>query len=37
MTVNPNCKTMLHRGGHTSANGVPLQDDRQDGAMSAYC
>jgi hypothetical protein len=36
MTVNPSCETMLHEGGRVSANGVPLQADRQDGAMSTY-
>jgi hypothetical protein len=37
MTVNPSCETMLHKGGRASTNGVPLQDDRQDGTMSACC
>jgi hypothetical protein len=37
MTVNPSCETMLRKGGRASTNGVPLEGDGQDGAMTAYC
>jgi hypothetical protein len=37
MTVNPSCETMLHKGGRASTNGVSLQGNGQDSALSAYC